>query len=108
YVVGSVMQSAASLESEIWEIYNHGPGHHLGSNGVDQQARDLLLPYAKKLERKPALEKYRVVLHLLGKAPMDPDEEPVQDAMLVIGLRNEIMHYKSRWGADLASEKLFK
>jgi len=38
-VVGAITQAAAALEAEIWEVLNHGPGHHLGSSGVDASAR---------------------------------------------------------------------
>src|SRR5258706_10562543 len=41
-VVGAVTQAAAALEAEIYEILTHGPGHHLGSNGINATARDFL------------------------------------------------------------------
>lgn len=38
FVVGAIMQSTAALECEIWEVMIYGPGHHLGSNGIDLEA----------------------------------------------------------------------
>lgn len=108
YVVGAIMQSVAALESEIWEVVHHGPGHHLGSNGVDGAARAFLARVADLIDDQRTLERYECVLHLLHKAPLQIGIHPFQDAELVVGLRNEIVHYKSKWGDDLAGIKLFK
>ncbi len=43
-VVGAITQAAAALEAEIYEVLIHGPGHHLGSNGINTTARGFLLP----------------------------------------------------------------
>jgi hypothetical protein len=37
YVTGAIMQATAALECEIWEVMVYGPGHHLGSNGIDSE-----------------------------------------------------------------------
>jgi hypothetical protein len=41
YVVSTVMQSVAALETEIFEVTTHGLGHHLGSDGIDLAAYTL-------------------------------------------------------------------
>lgn len=108
YVVGAVMQSVAALESEIWEVVHHGPGHHLGSNGVDETAKAFLAPVADLVDDQRILDRYECVLHLLHKDPLQRGILPFQDAELVVGLRNEIVHYKSKWGDDLARVKLLR
>lgn len=108
FVVGAIMQATAALECEIWEVMVYGPGHHLGSNGIDCEARDFLVPAAEVIDRESVLERYGLVLHLLKKPGMDRGAPPWQDASLVVRLRNELVHYKSRWGEELERSKLLR
>jgi hypothetical protein len=108
YVIGAIMQGTAALEAEIWEVKVYGPGHHLGSNGIDFQALDLLAPLADVIDGEKVLDRYRLVLHLLKKEPLDPGGQPWQDAALVVRLRNELVHYKSRWGEELERSALIR
>jgi len=107
-VVAAIMQAVAGLECEIWEVVAYGPGHHLGSNGIDTGARNLLAPLSEMIDGEPVLDRYRLVLHLLNKAPLDPGAQPWQDAALVVRLRNELVHYKSRWGEELERFKMLR
>jgi hypothetical protein len=106
--VTTIMQSVAAIEAEISETIIHGPGHHLGSNGMDKDARDFLLPLANVLDNCPSLERYELVLHLLQKSSLNRGAEPFQAAALLVRLRNELVHYKSVWGKELESKKLIK
>jgi hypothetical protein len=106
YVIGAIVQSAAALESEISEIIMHGPGHHLGSNGVDAQARDFLSHMADVIDGEETLRRYDLVAHLLRKQPFDKGAHPYQPAALLIKLRNELIHYKSKWGAQMERQSL--
>jgi hypothetical protein len=101
YVVGAIMQATASLECEICEVMVYGPGHHLESNGIDSEARNFLVPVADVIDGESVLERYQIVLHLLEKNCLNRGEQPWQDAALVVRLRNELVDYKSRWGAEL-------
>ena len=107
-VVGAIMQATAALECEIWEVMIYGPGHHLGSNGIDTKAQAFLAPLADMIDSESVLGRYRCVLHLLRKAPLNCGEQPWQDAARVVRLRNESVHYKSRWGQDLDRSKLVR
>ena len=106
-VVGAVTQAAAALEAEISEVLIHGPGHHLGSNGVDVPARDFLLPLADTIDGEPTLRRYDLVLHLLRKPAFDRGAYPYQVAYLLTRLRNELIHYKSKWGEQMDRETFF-
>ena len=108
FVVGAILQSAAGLEAEIAEIVDHGPGHHLGSGGIDEVARDFLRPLAAVIDKQPTLERYRLVLHLLEKQPLDAGAQPWQDTAWVIKLRNYIVHYKSQWESEGEDRKLLE
>ena len=108
FVVGAIMQSTAALECEIWEVMIYGPGHHLGSNGIDEEARRFLEPTAEVIDNQSVLERYQLVLHLLKKPPLDRGRQPWQDTSLVVRLRNELVHYKSRWSQELDRSALFR
>jgi hypothetical protein len=105
YAVGSIMQATAVLECEIWEVMVYGPGHHLGSNGTDVAAREFLAPMADLIDREGPLTRYRRVLHLLKKEPLDTGGAIWENAKLVVQLRNELMHYKSKWSSELERTK---
>jgi hypothetical protein len=108
-VTAAIMQSAAAVEAESAEVLRHGPGHHLGSNGVDTASRDFLAPLAEMIDRQQEpLERYQVILHLLHKAPLGRGEQPWQDMAILIKLRNQITHYKSQWGQQMEGKDLFK
>src|SRR5262245_7012714 len=49
-VVAAIMQSSAALEAEISEVADYGPGHHLGSNGLDASTGDSLYPLAEFID----------------------------------------------------------
>jgi hypothetical protein len=108
YVWSAIVQSASELEAHIAEIFMHGPGHHLGSNGTDTKAREHLRPLWKKIERKRGLGvigKYDFMLKELGKQDLDKKAEWYEAAILLLNSRNALVHYKSKWGAEMQDEK---
>ena len=105
-VVATVTQATAALESEISEVLMHGPGHHLGSDKTDAAGRDFLSPLAEVVDRQQTLHRYNLVLHLLRKPRIDLGAEPYQSADLLVGLRNDLIHYRSEWGSSMDSKKL--
>jgi hypothetical protein len=108
YVSTAVMQCAAAFETESHEICVHGPGSHLGSNGTDENARRFLQPLADAVDDQSTIARYDMILHVLGKTPLDRNKEPYQSALLLVRLRNELIHYKSHWGEEMTGIKLHK
>lgn len=108
YVAGSIMQTVAAIESEVWNILNHGPGYHLGSDGTNIKSKELLQKIAQAVERNEALDKYQMILSLADCEQLKVGQNPYQDTKLIIRLRNEITHYKSRSTSELDSIKLFE
>jgi hypothetical protein len=100
-VVAAVMQSVAALEAEIYEITVHGPGHHLGSNHIDLDAKSFLGPLEELIDNRDVLSRYELVLHLLKKQPLRRDTQLWERTVLLVRLRNALVHYKSRWGRDM-------
>lgn len=107
YVVSTVFQCAAALEAEIAEITQHGPGHHLGSNGLNAPARDFLQPLADVIDGESTLRRYELVLHILRLPALDRGTEMYRTTSLLVKLRNELIHYKSRWDSETDRAKLF-
>jgi hypothetical protein len=108
FVVGSVMQACSALEAEISTVLLDGPGHQLGSNGIDHQAARFLRPVAAVFDKLPTLARYSMTLHLLGKRPLDKDGQGYEMADLLVKLRNELVHYKAQWGIARDGPKLVK
>ena len=90
------------------ELTIHGPGNHLGSNAVDRRDHEFLAPLTDFIDDQDALTRYNVILHLLGKQPIPEGEQPWQDMAVLVRLRNELIHYKSRWGREMERQKFFK
>jgi hypothetical protein len=109
FVSGSIMQSVAALESDVWSLLFHGPGHHLGSDGLDKQSKEILNIVAETFEKGlPIMTKLDLILQLTKKKKLDLGIQPMQDLDLVISLRNEITHFKSLWTDELDRKKFFK
>jgi hypothetical protein len=107
-VIAAIMQSTAAVEAESAELTIHGPGSHLGSNGTDTKARDLLAPLAEFIDGQETLERYGLIMHLMGKPPLDQGRQPWQHMAILVRVRNELTHYKSKWGKQMERQKLFK
>lgn len=105
-VLAAIMQAVASLEAEMYEILVHGPGHHLGSNGLDAEAQSFLSPMVDLIDSEEILERYTLVLHLLKKEPLPRSNTIWEHALLLVRLRNSVVHYKSRWNREVESTKL--
>ena len=108
FVAGSIMQAVASIESDIWSLINHGPGHHLGNEGYDKSSHDTLLIIAETLEKEPPLKRCDLILQLIRGKKLDLGKQPMQDLSLLISLRNEITHFKSLWTDEIDRKTLYK
>jgi hypothetical protein len=108
FVSGSIMQSVAALETDVWSILNHGLGHHLGSDGLDKESKQILNIVAETIERESLMKKLNLILQLTRRKRLDFGVQPMQDLDMVINLRNEITHFKSLWTNELDRRKLFK
>lgn len=108
FVAGSIMQSVAALETDAWSILNHGPGHHLGSDGLDKELKETLNIVSKTFEKEPLMIKLDLILQLTRRKKLNFGAQPMQDLDLLISLRNEITHFKSLWTNELDRKKLFK
>jgi hypothetical protein len=107
-VTAAIMQCAAAVEAESAELTIHGPGNNLGSDRIDRKAYELLNPLADFIDDQDALTRYKIILHILGKPEMPEGEQPWQGMTVLVRLRNELIHYKSKWGKEMEGQKLFK
>lgn len=105
-VMAAIMQSSAALEAEAWEVLNHGPSHHLASNGSDQNAAKFLKPLAEIIEKESPLERFFLLLHLLRNQRLDRSIKSWQNAALLVKLRNALTHYESLPNSQVDAKKL--
>ena len=101
------MQCVAAVEAESAELTMHGPGSHLGSDRMDTKASEFLAPLAEFIDDQEALTRYKLILHVLNKPALVEGEQPWQDMAILVKLRNELIHYKSKWGKEMDRQKLF-
>jgi hypothetical protein len=57
------------------------------------------------IDGQQTVHRYDIVLALLHKPAFDKGAKPYQHACLLIKLRNELIHYKSKWGKELDQDK---
>jgi hypothetical protein len=107
-VTAAIMQCAAAVEAESGELTIHGPGSHLGSDRMDRKAAQVLAPLTEFIDDQDALSRFKIILHILNRPPMSEGEQPWQDMETVVKLRNELIHYKSKWGKEMERQKFFK
>ncbi len=105
YVIGAIVESCAGLEAAINEVFvdvSEREGSYVGPLSDDAKR---LLKWQwdfGKADRLPVLDKYNAVLVAAAKEPFDSGTQPYQDTVLLIALRNYLMHYKPHWvGEDL-------
>ena len=102
-VVAAIMQSVAAVETEAAELVMYGPEHHLGSTAANAEARKFLTPIAEVIDGRgrDVLQRYALILHLLRKPPLKKGEPPWQNMATLVELRNELVHYKSKWRLEM-------
>lgn len=103
-----VMQCAAALETESNEICTYGPASYLGTGGFDASAREFLEPIAEIIDKQGVVKRFDVILHVLRKKALDQESVSYRSAVLLAQLRNELVHYKSRWTSDTESKRLYR
>jgi len=100
YCALSVMTAAASLEALINELF-------LAPGPLQDAVNDFDVFFWGKstrgkkrndgLERKPALEKYKKAVKLLGGTALSPEDKEFSAAEALIAFRNYLVHFKPLW-----------
>lgn len=100
YVTNAVFMSVAFLESAINEILQDIVDDHKSYVGeIDPVIRRCISVWWGQSEGQgraagSILDKYQSLLQFYGLPAMKKGERPYQDVDLLVGLRNELMHYK--------------
>ena len=101
YVHNSVLSATAFLEAAINEIFQDAYDDYQSYiNSLSQEVIKELARYWADTEikgkYKPILVKYKQALSISDSEQMIEDENPYEDARLVIELRNFLTHYKPK------------
>ncbi len=109
YVVSTILQAAAAIETEWNEICEHGPRHHLGgvTNFMELARRQDLWAKRRRLQVGQVADRWNHLLEALGAEPFESDDPLYKDIELLGHLRNEIVHYRSAWGGATEKADLF-
>jgi hypothetical protein len=103
YVTASILASATFLEASINELYASAEYSYLEVGGkLPEEERIRLTGVADLIANNRFLDKFQITLHLLGREGFDQGAKVYQDAKMLVGLRNELVHYKPqrRWAGD--------
>jgi hypothetical protein len=106
YAIGTILLCVAFLESRINELII---GVTLGvypwkSDAIENTLFESLQATGKLdgVRRLRTLEKYQLILSLLGKKQFDSGTRPYQDIEMLIALRNKLVHFEPdvQWQDD--------
>lgn len=94
YSLGVAMLSVAALESYANEMYFEGAVLTPGVNAV--AAAEI----SEIVDREQILKKYAIALSITSAKRLDMGSSSVQDAAILIRLRNAIVHFRPEWFDD--------
>ncbi|MBL7663292.1 hypothetical protein JNK13_11135 [bacterium] len=104
-----IMQCCAALESSIYQVVHDGPGWHKGSNGINLDQKNYLNKFKDLIDKtQGVVERFKVVLDLLKLEPLDLGKNPNQSVIILVALRNELVHFKPVAVIPFDDEKLLK
>lgn len=104
FVMGAVMSAVAFLEARLAELLvDAADGPFCNSTiGLTPEQCGRLIDL--RGDRGPLLEKWQTVLRALEKPPLITDADPYCSAVLVVRLRNFLVHYSAEW-APIADDE---
>jgi hypothetical protein len=109
FVCTAVFFAVAFLEGLVNEVLGDAADPILGQEnshgaGITGNAESILnelwLGPAKLEERLQPLVKYQLALACAGKARLETGDDPYQSALILLKLRNALVHFKPDWQAD--------
>jgi hypothetical protein len=98
-VLAAILSSVAFLEATVNELLADADEGSEQLKALTEDDRKALATMWKldPTERSPVLDKYRMVLDVLGRPPFDEGRAPFQDVKLLIRLRNVLAHFQPEW-----------
>lgn len=99
FIMGAVFSSVAFLEAKLTELRSDAEdGGGVSATGLTPAQRKAI---AAALDALPpsvrTLDRYQAVLDATGKIPFKADQPPYRSALLVIKLRNYLVHFPGEW-----------
>lgn len=99
HITGAVLSAAAFLEAAINELWADAanttrPPCNTWPEGTREP---IALVWSTFGARLATLDKYQLLLSLLGQSVFDKGAQPYQDASLLLTLRNALVHFTPEW-----------
>ena len=96
YVIGSILASAAFLESSINELYLEVQDH-LENGGQGRRVLAVPAHFWSQAAHPPILHKYQLALVVADAEPFDESRSPFRDADGLVALRDALVHGRPEW-----------
>lgn len=98
FTTGVIISCVSFLEANINEIFCDAldKEHNERLNPLPQESIRLMRGLWNYIEKENPLDKYQIALEAAGKEKLDKGSEPYQSVDLLIKLRNELVHYKTK------------
>jgi hypothetical protein len=102
YVTATIFAAVSFLEATINELFADAQEPDHGQlKGLDPAVVSLMADMWKRqiprTARYRVLEKFDIALVLARKEPFNPGVPPYQDVLLLVRLRNSLVHYEPEW-----------
>jgi hypothetical protein len=101
YAIASIVSSALFMEAMINELYTDASEKHgIDKEGyiapLDKRTQELMAGWWEETNKgfDKTLTKYQLLLTFAGKSKLNTSAEPYQSALLLIQLRNTIVHFR--------------
>jgi len=102
YVTASIFTAVSFLEATINELFADAEEKY-SENPLDSNTKALMADKWKSISEKrrtTMMDKFDIALTVAGKPIFNPEEKPAQDVVLIVKLRNSLIHYYPEWMND--------
>ncbi len=102
YVTASIFAAVSFLEATINELFADAEEKY-SENPLDSNTKALMADKWKSISEKRSttmMDKFDIALAVAGKPIFNPGEKPAQDVVLIVKLRNSLIHYYPEWMND--------
>ena len=106
FAAASILASVAFLEASVNELFASTKHENLREVGASLQPSDrtALTAATEMLSGNRLLDRFQLALLLLRRPAFDIGAQPYQDAVLLVRLRNELVHYTPQFRSGASSE----
>ena len=99
YATACVFAAVAALESYANELFFQP------QTTFPEHSAKLLAEIWELSERKPIIDKFNLALRIKNQPTFDEKQSPAKNVVLLIDLRNALVHFKPAWNSEAAQHR---